>query len=436
MSTSWVDPIKGAAYQSGQAFKSGNTVVIGQNSNVADYGPFTSGTNTDGVSEAISSLNLNTAYAVGAVVVLGGVYDLDDVIDAPMGHSAQLKIYGIGVGGVGSTPFGAPLIQSNLSSQATKPLIMFGNTYTSGLTYGAVHIENITIAGNGNEAGGMVSVGIGLQLTNVQVSNVTGQYCIAILGTPGSWMWANVLVSLSALYTPSTTLPFGAINGVTPSSGAVYINGQDSIGTYFTYTVSGRPELKAVNIDISSNDSGGTGLYVSDCNWTYFTNIHTGGGGIKDGIHLYHPFADNYNFMFVLNHTTENVSGDSLMLDGSAVGKGGANMPTSVVYMGGNSSNASLSSVYATGCAFRDYTPGSGNVGAPPTSITPGSSPYTYTNNDNFDETLFITGGTVSSITYNSTEISTSTDYSVLLRHGDSVVVTYSSAPSMYKSVT
>ena len=66
-------------------------------------------------------------------------------------------------------------------------------------------------------------------------------------------------------------------------------------------------------------------------------------------------------------------------------------------------------------------------------SISVGSSPFTYTNNDNVHEAIYIVGGTVSQVSKNSTNLFTTTNVTVWLEPGESVTVTYSSGPSMFK---
>lgn len=65
-----------------------------------------------------------------------------------------------------------------------------------------------------------------------------------------------------------------------------------------------------------------------------------------------------------------------------------------------------------------------------PSAITPGSSPYTYTAGPSPEE-IYITGGTVSDIKRGSTTIATASPCRVHLEPHQTLVVTYSSAPTM-----
>lgn len=74
-----------------------------------------------------------------------------------------------------------------------------------------------------------------------------------------------------------------------------------------------------------------------------------------------------------------------------------------------------------------------GNSGYNPRSavITPTGSPFTYTNNSGDTETVVIAGGAVSSVTLAGLGISSSTNLSVALPQNQSLVVTYTTAPTM-----
>jgi hypothetical protein len=65
-----------------------------------------------------------------------------------------------------------------------------------------------------------------------------------------------------------------------------------------------------------------------------------------------------------------------------------------------------------------------------------GASPYTYTNNGDFDVTALVTGGTVTAVEFsrdgtNFFTVSTATNASVTLNPGDSVRITYGVLPTL-----
>ena len=82
-----------------------------------------------------------------------------------------------------------------------------------------------------------------------------------------------------------------------------------------------------------------------------------------------------------------------------------------------------------TGWVSENY--GYNPIGA--SSVTPGSSPWTYTAG-NTPETIYLYGGTVSSVAKNSitlaTALSSTTALPVSLQPGEAMTVTYSSAPT------
>jgi hypothetical protein len=71
--------------------------------------------------------------------------------------------------------------------------------------------------------------------------------------------------------------------------------------------------------------------------------------------------------------------------------------------------------------------PGYNPLGA--STVTPGASPWTYTAG-NTPETLYIYGGTVSTVVKNSITLATASPASVTLQPGESVVITYTVAPT------
>jgi hypothetical protein len=66
-------------------------------------------------------------------------------------------------------------------------------------------------------------------------------------------------------------------------------------------------------------------------------------------------------------------------------------------------------------------------------SITVTASPFTYTNNDNVPENIYMSGGTVSSVVKNAITIYTSSPNDMWLEPGESIIVTYTVIPTMTK---
>jgi hypothetical protein len=70
-------------------------------------------------------------------------------------------------------------------------------------------------------------------------------------------------------------------------------------------------------------------------------------------------------------------------------------------------------------------------------AITVGTSPFTYTNNDDAAEVVYVFGGAVSNVSVvrnnTTTQLAAASPAQVLLSAGDAVQVTYSSVPTMVK---
>lgn len=91
------------------------------------------------------------------------------------------------------------------------------------------------------------------------------------------------------------------------------------------------------------------------------------------------------------------------------------------------------------------WTPGTNGVGsrlirgnvapAGVSSVTPGASPWTFTNTNQSQCVLYVSGGTVSAIAKNALTIFTTTGASVFLEPGETCTVTYSVVPTVRKDV-
>lgn len=77
------------------------------------------------------------------------------------------------------------------------------------------------------------------------------------------------------------------------------------------------------------------------------------------------------------------------------------------------------------------------NGGTAPTSVTVGASPFSYTNSDGYTEVVVVTGGAGITETLNGVAIVSSaitgTVHSYILRNGDVLAITYTTAPTVVK---
>lgn len=175
-------------------------------------------------------------------------------------------------------------------------------------------------------------------------------------------------------------------------------------------------------------NSGGHGALVqssaidtSFVNCKFESNSVTAGSGVAHGLSI----ADGTNRVKVIGCTASN----GLYTGTQGVG----------VLVGANSTNVTITDNDLVGNATGPITVGSGvtgvirdNRGLAPSMTTPtvGASPYTYTAGPQY-ESVYVSGGTVSGIAVAGQTVFTSTDKVVLLSPGQSVVVTYSSAPTV-----
>jgi hypothetical protein len=97
----------------------------------------------------------------------------------------------------------------------------------------------------------------------------------------------------------------------------------------------------------------------------------------------------------------------------------------------GNNYGTAFKNLRATGNSIVRGIVGFNPQGA--AAITVGGSPFTYTNQDHVSQAVYITGGSVSGIAKNSLTLFSSSEQTVWLDPGESVTVTYSSAPTMHK---
>jgi parallel beta-helix repeat protein len=128
----------------------------------------------------------------------------------------------------------------------------------------------------------------------------------------------------------------------------------------------------------------------------------------------------------------------------NTLGGGGANLDVGILVEGAGTDYVSVTDNTVGGYATPISKAGtaghnvriSGNLGFNPqgaAAISMTASPFTYTNTDGVSEAVYIRGGTISDVSKNSRTIFTATGCTVWLEPNESVVVTYSSAPTIEK---
>jgi hypothetical protein len=157
---------------------------------------------------------------------------------------------------------------------------------------------------------------------------------------------------------------------------------------------------------------------------SFQSNSVTGGAGVHHGL----QFLDNTQQFQVIGCTASNGLYTGTQGYGIFIGSGCDKFVVSGNNVDGNATGGILNgATAATNGIIRD------NIGHNPVGLvtpTVGASPYTYTAGQ-YHESVYISGGTVSAIAIGGSTVFTSTDKQVSLSPGQSVVITYSGAPTV-----
>ena len=308
--------------------------------------------------------------------------------------------------------------------------------------------------------------------------------------------WANVLVTVGSVTgvvasNTATVITLTANWSSTPAAQAAYVISASLKDTAKTWTANqwvGQSYAPGIVVtgttDVSgtgSNVGGNTAsvLSLTTATWTggtpaagtqYAVSTVVGlpswlPGAGRGGTPLLGKITDVYSASSVglSNNAQQTVSGAT----GYYGGAGGGSIADNILdaaNSGGQGLVISSSSFAVHDNVFRGFTSGSaivdtgtitahdnkilsGTVSASATStyrnntgynpqgdaaITVGASPFTYTNNDGVDELVYVTGGTISALTSNGETVAVGST-ALFTPPGNSVVVTYSAAPTMRK---
>lgn len=427
--------------------------------NRADYGPDTPGTVTMGLQEAMNDLAASGAL-FGTVYVRKGTYTLD----AAMGQTGnyQRVVFEPGTGLVLGSSFsgvdlgqGIPLLSIGWPAGTTPPSTAFHHCYWFGNgTTINLNQEASTMA-IGLAAFGPLNTGPsppfqiwvdGFEITNpsydaIEVDTNNGN------GSHPNYNQQLREVLISRMYVHGVPSDYTAqcvkIDGVrqievadcyfdesltSSPSNSVFCLAQngDTTGITFrrcTVIANGTPgvtEIQVVELQGSSDATGGTNLsrvFFDDCDFVAAGStgpvLAGAGGGYID---------DNNNATQSTNSWVTNVEfrrcrfgNVGFSFQSAATGKFG------YIRFTDGSSPAAISG------ALTGRGPNSSGA-----AISVGGSPFTYQNLDGFDEVVTVQGGTVSAISQNG-DTTALIHGAFLLRNGDTLKVTYTSAPAMNK---
>ena len=184
-----------------------------------------------------------------------------------------------------------------------------------------------------------------------------------------------------------------------------------------------------------SNTTGSENVGIG--NGSLYSNT-TGGYNIAIGYNALNPYnnttsTDGYNIA-IGNQAGYNYTGTETnnILIGQVLGTAGESNMLRI----GNTGDGLLVGNLSTNIMNIIATEGISTTAGTSTTITAGTSPYTYSNTSASNQEVFISGGAITALTFspagaNPLTINTSTSV-IILRPNDSVEITYTTAPDIY----
>lgn len=288
-----------------------------------------------------------------------------------------------------------------------------------------LYVNHVTMSGSSNRATA------GIQITNNGAINITDcdiiRHGTCLLINPANGEVASAIYVLNSYFDTAT-------NGVSinPAAGGTvaqvrvadcWMSAHSGTGVIIgaTGTILG---VEFVSPHIFSNVVRGVFLGGG-------SDIHFIGGGIcgntGDGVTI----SGNVGGFHFLGTRIGNGYGKGANATGITIGSGtGNNFSIIGCDMRGNTGAALIDGSNGTSKRIVQNLGLAGSTSA----ITVGASPFTYTAG-NRPETVYVTGGTVSLVNVDGTNVHQASEISVHLRSGTSMTVTYSSAPFMNKTV-
>lgn len=190
---------------------------------------------------------------------------------------------------------------------------------------------------------------------------------------------------------------------------------------------------------IYENDRDGIKLYTNSVsalinnvlingNFIY-NNGQAGLASANDGVRLEQTTAGSFDGVMIRNNRIFDDQGVKKQRYGVTISGTHTNTTIEGNDVRGNNTGTINVATASTTCVVKNNT---GHNPQGIASVTPGASPYTYTAG-NTPETVYVTGGTVSTIVKSGTTLYADTGHNIELEPNESVVVTYSVAPTMVK---
>lgn len=357
--------------------------------------------------------------------------------------------------GMGGTYKESVLIANNIIVDAIGPAIapsmVNGQQNTAANPANAVISDNFIYNSQPTSAGGIIDAGM-------NGCTITGNYVYSSVATTAG---IGIGAKAVAAYTCGTngTIANNIIDGWLNNIELQSIN-SSSTETPSLYTVIGNKCLNATNNGILLREING--LTVNRVNITNNTVDNSFAAGIKiwnaqgtsaaimEGLQVCNNILSNNgngtatdnekSGLYVIGPCTGmNIQGNYMLDDSTSTQKYGMTLGS-----GQTISNTLIANNHCknnttkglnllgtvTGQVVDNY--GYNPVGA--ASVIPGASPWTYTNGIS-PATLYISGGTVSSITKGGITLASATGVQITLSPNDTLVVTYSSTPTVVSDV-
>lgn len=278
MSGKWINPVSITSDYSNIKGKPETLVSDSSTDDGADFGPFTSGTSTAGIQEAINAIIAGTKPP--RLHIKAGTYNITSPISAVYPHDSNgycmpIVIYGDGVStATGSTTppvsgYGTYIVYGGTTAA---PIMALGYNPPTNSPQAYASITQLALFGNGNETGGLVLVNTQTKLDQIKIieqnTSTTMEFGLRIVGAGDVNSIRDVDVQI----------------GSTAYSGfrAFHITGEDKYPSYTigstSVAVYGRPEGHGTGVEFAISASSSTitiyGIVIDDANSWAFVHPH------------------------------------------------------------------------------------------------------------------------------------------------------------------
>lgn len=357
--------------------------------------------------------------------------------------------------GMGGTYKESVLIANNIIVDAIGPAIapsmVNGTQNTAANPANAVISDNFIYNSQPTSAGGIIDGGM-------NGCTITGNYVYSSVATTAG---IGIGAKAVAAYTCGTngTISGNIIDGWLNNIELISINSA-STETPSLYTVIGNKCLNATNNGILLREING--LTVNRVVITDNTVDNSFAAGIKiwnaqgtsaaimEGLQISNNILSNNgngtatdnekSGLYVIGPCTGmNIQGNYMLDDSTSTQKYGMTLGagqtiSNTLIANNHCKNNTTKGLNLLGTVTGQIVDNYGYNPVGPATVTPGASPWTYTNGAS-PATLYISGGTVSSITKNGFTLAAATGTQITMSPNDAIIVTYSVAPTVINDI-